>query len=412
MKVAFFTNNYLPFVGGVPIAIDNLARRLRELGHRVFIFAPEYEEDAGEDADVFRILSISHFNRTDFSLPLLITLEPQSHFAELRPDLVHVHHPFLLGATGLNLARSMNLPVVFTYHTQYEKYAHYMPFSEKMVGDVAMNVAWRFANCCDAVIAPSTDIRDTLLERGVRTEIRVIPTGVDLQKSKGASATLLRKTLGIPADAKVLLFVSRLAKEKNAAFLLDVFGRVAAARDDAHLVMVGSGDEEAALREAAAAGGNAARIHFTGTLSGKELASAFRGADLFVFASTTETQGMVVLEAMAGGLPVVAVDAPGVRDVVSEEENGFLVPEGDADAFAARVRQVLDDPALYDSLKDAARATSRALSLAKTSKRVEDLYRHVLKHRRTPREEPFLMLKEVLRYQWDKLRKEIDEILP
>src|SRR5438067_1621094 len=182
MKLAFFTNNYKPFIGGVPIAIENLARRLRHHGHRVFIFAPDYGENTDDETDIIRTPALKNFNDTSFALPIPFTVEPYVRVADLSPDVVHVHHPFLLGETGMHAARTHGLPVVFTYHTQYEKYAHYLPFGEQMVGDVAINLSTRFANCCDAIIAPSTDIKSTLIERGVTTEIRVIPTGVDLQQ--------------------------------------------------------------------------------------------------------------------------------------------------------------------------------------------------------------------------------------
>ena len=412
MKIAFFTNNYKPFVGGVPIAVENLAVRLRKAGHRVFIFAPEYEEQVEDEPDVFRITALTHFNETGFSLPLPIMLEAQSTFADAEPDLVHVHHPFLLGSTGLSLARSMNLPVVFTYHTQYERYAHYLPFGEEMVGEVAQQVAWRFANCCDAVIAPSSDIRDTLVGRGVTVPIRVIPTGVDLMRFRRADKGWLRGRFGLGRDERVLLFVSRLAREKNVDFLIRAFARLAPSAPDSRLVLVGGGDAEEELRRLAAETGLGGRILFAGTLSGDDLVSAYAGADMFVFASTSETQGMVVLEAMAAGQPVVAVRAPGVRDVVADDRNGFMVDEGDEEGFAARVLEILGDDALRARLQEGAKATARSLSLPRTVRRVERLYQHVLRHRRQRREELFLMLKEFVRYQWQKLREGIDDIIP
>ena len=412
MKIAFFTNNYKPFVGGVPIAVENLAVRLRQSGHRVFIFAPEYEEPTEDEPDVFRISALTHFNETGFSLPLPIMLEAQSRFADAEPDIVHVHHPFLLGSTGLSLAKSMNLPVVFTYHTQYERYAHYMPFGDEMVREVAQQVAWRFANCCDAVIAPSNDIRDTLVERGVQMPIRVIPTGVDLLRFRRANKGWLRGRFGIGQDERILLFVSRLAREKSVDFLIRSFARLAAEVRGSRLVLVGGGEAEEELKRQSAETGLGDRIHFAGTLSGDDLVSAYAGADLFVFASTSETQGMVVLEAMAAGQPVVAVSAPGVRDVVTDGKNGFMVPEGDEEAFAARVVEILKDDALRARLREGAKATARSLSLPRTVKRVERLYEHVMRHRRPRREEVFLMLKEVFRYQWQKLREGIDGIMP
>lgn len=412
MRIAFFTNNYTPFVGGVPVAIESLAKSLRRLGHRVFIFAPDYDEPAPEDPDVFRTLSIKHFNQTGFSLPLPLALEVQMQFAELEAEVVHVHHPFILGQTGMHLAQAHDLPVVFTYHTQYERYTHYLPFGERMVADLAISLSARFANCCDTIIAPSTDMRNTLLERGVEAPIHVIPTGVDVARFRGGNPGWLRARYGLPSGDPLVVFVSRLAREKNVGFILEAFGHVAVSHAGARLVMVGSGDEEEPLRRQAQDMGLGARVTFAGTLTGEELVSAYRAADVFVFASTSETQGLVVLEAMAAGAPVVAVDAPGVRDVVQTGENGFLVPEGDAGGFAARILEVLGDGTLHARLSAGALRTARSMSIENTAIRVQDLYTQVIRNPRVGAKEHFILLQELLDYQFKRLAEGIDELMP
>jgi 1,2-diacylglycerol 3-alpha-glucosyltransferase len=412
MKIAFFTNNYKPFVGGVPIAIEKLSGRLRTRGHRVFIFAPEYHEPVEAEPDVFRIWSIKNFNDTSFSIPLPLSLEPYTRFHELNVDLVHVHHPFLLGHTGMRVGRSHNLPVVFTYHTQYEKYSHYMPFDRAMVNELAVTISTRFANCCDAVIAPSRDMERILRERGVTAPMRVIPTGVDLQAFRRGNARRFRERFGIAAGKKVALFVSRLAKEKNVSFVVDAFERIARERNDVRLVLAGSGEEEAFLRKRVAGHGLEDKVIFTGMLRGEDLTSAYKAADVFVFASTTETQGMVVLEAMAAGLPVVAVDAAGVRDIVVNGVNGCLAPEGDLEGFIENVLRVLGDESLRETLRQGALAQARQLSLASTTRKVEELYKSVLRSSHIGPDERFIMLREFFRYQFDRFTQELDDLLP
>jgi glycosyltransferase involved in cell wall biosynthesis len=413
MIVAFFTNNYKPFVGGVPVAIENLAGQLRRRGHRVLIYAPEYEGAVEPEADVYRILSIKKFNDTSFSLPLPLTVRAHTDFTdEFNVDIVHVHHPFLLGVTGLRVARTHNIPVVFTYHTQYEKYTHYLPFSERMTAELAVSLSTRFANCCDAVIAPSFDIRETLLRRGVKVPIQVIPTGVDLQRFRGGDRSWLRNRYELPAEAPILLFVSRLAREKNVGFLLNAFAKLGGSLPEARLVLVGSGDAEGELATQAQELGVADRTIFAGTLRGRELVCAYKGADLFVFASTSETQGMVVAEAMAGGLPVVAVDAPGVRDIVKDGVNGFLVAEGNESEFVEKCLLLLVDHGCHEEIAEAAKDSARKLSLAKSSRRVESLYRRVILRPRTGGNERFLFLREFVRYQFDRFTEELEKILP
>ena len=231
---------------------------------------------------------------------------------------------------------------MFTYHTQYGKYAHYLPFPEKMVSKVAVAPQHAVRRLLRRIIAPSSDVKTLLESRGVTTPIWVIPTGVDLERFRRGSRTMMRQRLEIPESAQALVLVSRLAQEKNVEFVIEAFADLAPGRtrNSGWSSLAEAMPSQPCANSCEPAGST--RALFAGVLTGRELVSGFKCGDLFVFSSVTETQGMVVLEAMAAGLPVVAVDAPGVRDVVSEEENGFLVPEGDADAFAARVRQVLD----------------------------------------------------------------------
>lgn len=412
MNIAFFTNNYKPFVGGVPVAVENLRQALRRRGHRVYVFAPDYGENGSgpEEEDVIRTWSFKHFNDTAFALPVP-TLEPFLQFGELGVNVVHVHHPFLLGETGLLAARQAGAPVVFTYHTQYEKYVHYLPIAEDQAEESAIHLSTGFANCCDAVIAPSSDIRKMLIERGVNVPIRVIPSGADPGRFRQGNPHWLREKCGIAPEAPVMLVVSRLAKEKNIEFLIGAFARLSQLRPDAHLVIAGSGDHETALRGDACAAGVADRIHFTGNLTGMDLVCAFKGASLFVFSSTTETQGMVVLEAMAAGLPVVAVDGPGVRDVVVEGQNGRLVREGGMDAFVQRCAEVLDAPALRETFAANALKTASGLSLSRTAARVIDLYRYVLRHPHPERDERFLLLRELFRFELKRFTEGLEAII-
>lgn len=412
MNIAYFTNNYRPFIGGVPIAIDKLAAGLRSLGHKVLIFAPDYGDDSGqvEEPDVFRAVAVHHFNHTQFALPLPLGPEGYVRFSRFRPDVVHVHHPFLLGSTGLHMAREQNLPVIFTYHTQYEKYAHYLPWDSQMVQAMAVKVGARFANQCDAVIAPSSDIHQMLRARGVEVPIEIIPTGVDPVPFRNADPGWLRRHLAIPPEDRILLFVSRLAREKNIGFLIEAFARLAAADPHVRLVLVGSGDDEESLKAAAAKTALESRIHFTGTLTEQALCDAFAGGDLFLFSSLTETQGMVVLEAMAAGLPVVALDAPGVRDIVRDDLNGYLVSPGDLEAFCAATRRVLDDPALRRRLQEGAFAQASELSIESTARRVEEIYRQARRAPHHERRSRFLMLRELGRYGLDRFNETLEEL--
>ncbi len=413
MLIAFFTNNYKPFVGGVPIAVENVAKALRRRGHRVLIFAPEYDGVVDDEPDVFRVLSIKNFNDSPFSLPLPLTLRPSYDLDALSEvDVVHVHHPFLLGMSGLHLARAYNLPVVFTYHTQYEKYIHYLPFPEKMTAELAVRLSTRFANSCDAVIAPSIDILRVLRERGVEVPIHVIPTGVDLRRFRGGAPTYLRRRLGFSENVAILLTVSRLAREKNVDVLIRVFARIQAFHKQCVFVVVGEGDAQTELQNLAHELNVADKTFFLGALTGKELVSAYKSADVFMFASTTETQGMVVVEAMACELPVVAISAPGVRDCVMNGENGYLVEEGQIDDFAERVLTLIHEPELLTRLRRKAKETARRFSLARTTAQLERVYKRLVGNPASRRKrERFIMIRELVSYQFSKLIEELEKLV-
>src|SRR5439155_1841459 len=182
MRVALFTNNYLPFRGGVTTAVETLRRGLERLRHRAWVFAPASRPAVTDPPWVFRYPSIPAPTYPGFALALPFSRRLHGTARALAPDIVHAQHPFLLGPAARRLARRHGRPLVFTYHTRYEKYAHYVPLRRPLVEALAVRLSTRFAARADAVIAPSAVIRDELLARGVRRPIAVVPTGVDLDR--------------------------------------------------------------------------------------------------------------------------------------------------------------------------------------------------------------------------------------
>ena len=199
MRVGLFTNNYLPFRGGVTTAVETLRLGLEALGHRAWVFAPAAQHPHPDPPVVFRYPSIPAPTYPGFSLPLPVSRRLGRLVRALDLDVVHVHHPFLLGVTGRRLARGQRRPLVFTYHTRYEKYAHYVPLPPRLVRSLAVRLACRFADSADLVVAPSDHVADTLRRRGVRAAVTVIPTGVDLALFSPGSRERARRRLGLPA---------------------------------------------------------------------------------------------------------------------------------------------------------------------------------------------------------------------
>jgi 1,2-diacylglycerol 3-alpha-glucosyltransferase len=257
-------------------------------------------------------------------------------------DVFHAHHPFLLGPVARRLARRQHRPVVFTYHTRYEKYAHYVPLTPGLVRAAALTLSRRFAAGCDAVIAPSAVIRDELRGRGVRTPTAVIPTGVDLERFRPGNRAAARACLGLEARAAVLLYVGRLDREKSVDRVLAAFERVAGTVPHARLLLAGHGTEAERLQQAAGASVLAGRVRFLGLLAHEALPAVYQAADVFLFASETETQGLVLAEAAACGLPAVAVNAPGCDEVVRDGHTGLLTKSEPPAMAEAAIGLLLD----------------------------------------------------------------------
>ena len=336
MRVALFTNNYLPFCGGVTTSVETLRRGLEHRGHEPWIFAPRFDGAPAGAARVVRYPSLPAVTYPAFALALPYSRRISRRVAQLDFDVFHAHHPFLLGPAARRLARRLRRPLVFTYHTRYDKYAHYVPLRRDLVELAAVRLSTRFAAAADAVIAPSVLIRDELQARGVSTPIAVVPTGVDLDRFSPGDRATARRALGLPLDEALLVYVGRLDREKSVDRIVLAFERIASTVPRSRLVLVGHGTQADQLRRLAGSLPVADRIQFLGVRPHDDLPACYRAADVFLFASETETQGLVLAEAAACGVPAVAVDAPGSAEVVRDGETGLLTKrEPDAVAEAA-----------------------------------------------------------------------------
>jgi glycosyltransferase involved in cell wall biosynthesis len=239
-------------------------------------------------------------------------------------DVFHAHHPFLLGPAARRFAHARERPLVFTYHTRYEKYAHYVPLRRALVEAAAVRMSARFAARASAVIAPSVVVRDELQARGVRAPITVVPTGLDLDIFCPGDRARARRHLGWHPTNPVVLYVGRLDREKSVERVLLAFERIASTLPRARLHVVGQGTEGEGLRRLAGGLAAASRIAFVGPCPHEALPLFYQAADVFLFASETETQGLVLAEAAACGLPAVAVTAPGCDEVVRDGDTGLL----------------------------------------------------------------------------------------
>jgi 1,2-diacylglycerol 3-alpha-glucosyltransferase len=359
MKILVMTNTYHPFTGGVPRSIDTFVAQYRKMGHTVKIVAPSFEGQE-EEEDVVRVPAIQHFNGTDFSVQLPIPFYLSDLVDAYGPDIIHSQHPFLIGNAALRLAARRETPLVYTFHTFYDRYLHYVPGGSSAAMKRFVNtLVVGYANLCDHVIAPSRSVAEDLVHRGVTKPVDVIPTGVDVSAISRGDGRSFRARHGVPEDAFVVGFVSRIAEEKNIPFLCDAVLAFLEQDSSAWFLIAGSGPLEEELRGRFAAAAVGGRILFIGTLTGPELHGAYNAMNVFAFASKSETQGLVVAEAMAAGTPVVALQASGVGEVVEDGSNGRLVEDEDREVFMQALRWIAArSPEEYQRLSAGARDTA------------------------------------------------------
>lgn len=270
MNILMFTNTYLPHVGGVARSVELFARHDRMLGHSVLVVAPTYEGVPAEETDVVRVPSVQQFNRTEFSLPISLPGALHAQLDEFQPQIVHSHHPFLLGNTALRVAAARSLPIVFTHHTRYETYTHYLPLDSPAIQRGAARLAAAYCNLCDAVIAPSQSIADVLRHEEVTASIEVIPTGVEVERFSHGFGRRARSRHGIPQDALVVGHVGRLAPEKNLAFLAEAVAAFVHQNRRAHFFVIGVGPAQKDVLRTFAPAELPGRLHLAGILESYE----------------------------------------------------------------------------------------------------------------------------------------------
>jgi glycosyltransferase involved in cell wall biosynthesis len=336
-SVAFFTEVYSPIINGVVASIDGLRAGLRDAHVDATIVAPYLPNARDDDATIVRLPSLPLPTSTGYRLSLPFV--PREARARIRrAQIVHVHSPFITGHLGANIARRNGVPLVFTYHTRIDEYAHYAPFDPRIARDVMIRLTRAFANRADVVIVPTDAMRDRLLEIGVRRWIAVVASSIDVARfANGVRTDVARAFLGARDDARIALAVSRVAKEKHLELAIDAL----ACTREIHLAIVGDGPHRAALEARANERGVRERVTFTGALPPAALPDLYASSDAFVFPSETETQGLVLAEALAAGLPVVAVDAPVNREVLGG--SGRLVP-ADPQSMAAALELAVAGP--------------------------------------------------------------------
>ncbi|GLS40903.1 glycosyl transferase [Mesorhizobium tianshanense] len=405
MNIVMFTNTFSPHVGGVAHSVAWLSETLRELGHAVLIVAPDYAEAGRSESDILRVPAIQNFNGSDFSVPIPFTRSLEKTLNAFEPDIIHSHHPFLLGDTALRTAASRALPAIFTYHTRYELYGHYVAQDAPVLQRLVLSLAVGYCDLCDHIIAPTLSIAHLLRHHDVTKPITIIPTGIDLARFSNGNRLRLRSRLGIAETDFIVGHVGRLAPEKNLTYLTEAVCLFLSQNERTHFIVAGDGSSASEMRRMLDEAGLQDRCHLLGVVEGADLADVYAAMDVFAFSSRSETQGLVLVEAMAAGVPVVGLDEPGVREVVCNGKNGYLLS---ADAspdqfFEALVKVRAVTPRGRAMLQEEARLTAASYSRSSTGQQTIDLYtRAVASHAgiRTLGTRSFEATLEGLKQEW------------
>jgi len=380
-KIGFFTDTYLPVIHGVTVSLETFRKSLEDLGHEVFIFAPRHHGYTDENPRVYRFRSIRVIRKPKmyFAFPFL----PINHFrkiTDIKLDIVHSHTPFSMGFLGKALAYYQKLPFIYTHHTHYPEYVKVYAKEKFLIPYLAKTLIKKHSNISNAVLAPSHKIKRELRSYGVKKPIYVLPTGVNqsIFKKSPENRQILRRELGISSKTKVLLFVGRMAKEKNLEFLIKMFREILNGKSNVLMLMVGDGPHLKNLYRIAKNLNLMKNIRFMGLISRETMPTFYQVADIFVFPSLTDTQGLVILEAIACGLPVVALKDDVLQEMVIDNKNGFLIEKSSAAIFAGQVLKILDDASLYERFSENSLKISRNFSNKNQAEKLLDIYKAAL----------------------------------
>ena len=379
MRIAIFSNAYLPTVSGVVNSVRLFRKGLLAAGHEVHVFAPEYEDYDDAEPYIFRFPALDLTDQIDISIvvPIKNLIEPA--VRGVKPALIHSQHPIWMGDLAASFARVLNIPLVFTFHTQYEKYAqHYTPIAPKLAGFITEEIVRRYLRHCAHVVVPTESIREMLAETyGIEQGVTVAPTPVDLMKFRDLQPEKVRASFGLEGE-EVLLFVGRLAREKGLDMLVRAFTLIQELRPGVRLLLLGKGPYEEALKAKISKFGLKDLVTFAGAVPHEEVPDYYAAADLFIFPSTTETQGLVIIEAMAAGLPVVAVRAPGAVDILTE--GCGVLTENSPEALARDVADILADLVRQRKLSEQALRAVERYSIPEATARMLNAYEAALSH--------------------------------
>jgi 1,2-diacylglycerol 3-alpha-glucosyltransferase len=379
MKIGMFTDSYLPTHDGVATSVAATSKELIKLGHQVTIIAPSHNH-AKDSKNVYRLYSIRVLKSPEIYLGVEVTPKALLKIIDTDFDIIHGHSGGPVSLLGWQVARYHQVPFVETYHTMWRSYSHYFPFPQMLLPWFIKKISSFFGNDCEALIAPSEKIKKELLKYGVKKPVYLVPSGIDIELFTDIKPGYLHQRFSIPEDKKIILTVGRLEREKALDFLIRSFAETEAL--NCVLVIVGQGRDKQNLKSLAESLGIEKRVFFVGIIPLDDMSKVYADAKLFVFASQTEAQGMSLIEALASGLPVVAVKDEAYKGMVVDHFNGYLV-EKDPKKFSQKIEHILKDQSIYKHFSQHAQRSAWKFSVFKTTKNLERVYLKIIKKKKS-----------------------------
>lgn len=376
MRIAFFTDAYPPQINGVATTVEELRGSLVERGHKVYIVAPSYPKFKDNCPNILRLRSVRLWKNPELRVSYMFPDKVLQKVLKLDVDVVHGFSGGATPSLGLTLAKLKRKPYVFTYNTRWNKYTHYI-LNGKIIKPKAMEQMVKlYCNVCTHIIAPVEYVKDELISFGVKKPISVIPNGVNTSKFKPAKNNDLKEKLGLSENDKIALCVARLAKEKSLDFLIKTFAKFSKDHPNVYFVIAGDGPERKNLEKLINSLNVGSRIFLLGFIPYEDISRIYNGADVFIFASQTETEGMIVPEALSSGLPVLAVRDRVFEQFIESGKDGFLVKK-DEEEFNRHLERLLRDENLRAKMGKSARVKAEQFSLDEVAKKFENLYKQI-----------------------------------
>ncbi|HEC92857.1 MAG TPA: glycosyltransferase family 4 protein [Candidatus Atribacteria bacterium] len=382
MRIAFFTNCYKPLVNGVVTSIVSLKEAYERKGHETYVFAPQVDGYIDQEKNVFRYRSVNLTKKVKYPIAIPLSFRAKKVISEFNPDIIHIHHPFVLSSPAIMYGKKLGIPKILTLHTQYEQYAYYItPIPEKLTQEAIKRIIFNLAYKIDCITTPSGSMKELIKSYGIKNRIEVIPNAIELDsfRQKDELKCLeIKKRYNLKENDKIILYVGRIAQEKSIDKIIEALAIIKKkGSNNVKLLIVGEGPALDELRQLVRSLQIEEEVIFTGVVSNKEIRHYYKIAYLFAIASTSETFGIVIIEALASGIPVLAVRAPGAVDILTDGLDGLLVDD-DVEKFANALDKIIREPELRERLSQGALKTSERYSIDIVSERMLNLYREVM----------------------------------